>query len=102
MNVAPIEGKLFFDWAVAGLSPDLDGLESGELPKGAVQGQNGFGKAGYEICPPQGQEETYVFALYAIPERLSPAKGFEPHRLREEALAAAGHAGLLAASYGRG
>jgi phosphatidylethanolamine-binding protein (PEBP) family uncharacterized protein len=97
MNAAPVGGKLFFDWALAGLSPDLSGLEEGKLPKGVVTGQNGFGKTGYEICPPRGQTETYVFALYAIPKRLSPTKGFDPHNLREEALAAVGHAGLLAA-----
>ena len=96
MNAAPVEGKLFFDWAVAGLPADLEGNRRRQLPKGAVVGQNGFGKTGYEICPSQGQAETYVFALYAIPKRLSPAKGFDPHRLREEALAAVGHAGLLA------
>ena len=102
MNAAPVEGKLFFDWAVAGLPGDLSGLEEGKLPKGAVQGQNSVGKTGYEICPAQGQTETYVFALYAIPTRLSPAKGFDPHGLREEALAAVGHAGLLAVSAARG
>ena len=100
MNAAPVEGRLFFDWAVAGLPPDLEGLEEGKLPKGAVVGQNGFGKTGYEICPAQGQAETYVFALYAIPRRLSPSRGFNPHGLREEALAAVGHAGLLAVSAG--
>ena len=101
MNVAPVEGRLFFDWAVAGLPANLSGLEEGKLPRGAVQGQNGFGKTDYEICPPQGQAETYVLALYAIPTRLSPAKGFDPHRLREEALAAVGRAGILAVSFGR-
>ena len=101
MNAAPVGGKLFFDWAVAGLPADLPGIEEGKLPRGAVQGQNGFGKADYEVCPPQGGAETYVFVLYAIPTRLSPARGFDPHRLREEALAAVGRAGILAVSYGR-
>lgn len=101
MNVQPIEGKLFFDWALAGIPPSLTGLEAGKLPAGAVQGKNSFGKTGYSICPPQGQGETYVFALYALPKRLSPAKGFDPRTLREEAQAVAGHAGLLAVSYAR-
>jgi phosphatidylethanolamine-binding protein (PEBP) family uncharacterized protein len=102
MNAQPVGGKLFFDWAVAGLDPSLQGLEAGKLPKGAVIGTNSFGKSDYEICPPAGQAETYVFALYALPKRLSPAKGFDPHALREAALGASGNAGLLAVSYARG
>lgn len=101
MNVAPVEGKLFFDWAMAAIDPELQGIEAGRLPAGAVQGRNSFGKLGYELCPAKGQAETHVFVLYAIPKRLSPAKGFDPHRLREEALAASGNAGVLAVSYGR-
>ena len=102
MNVQPVEGKLFFDWAVGGIDPGLGGLEAGKLAKGAVQGKNSFGKADYSICPAKGQAETYVFALYALPERLSPRQGFDPRRLREEVQAVSGNAGLLAAVYGRG
>jgi len=101
MNVAPVQGALFFDWAVAGLPPTLQGLEAGELPKGAVQGQNSFGKAGYSICPAEGAAETYVFALYALPQRLSPKQGFDPHQLREAVQGISANAGLLAVSYGR-
>ena len=100
MNSQPVEGKLFFDWAVAGLSPNLTSLETGRLPGGAVLGQNSFGKSAYEICPPKGSAETYIFALYAVPERLGASKGFDPHQLREEILAQAGNVGLMAAAYG--
>ncbi len=101
MNVQPVGGKIFFDWALAGIDPNLEGIESGRLPKGAVQGQNSFGKADYRICPPQGQSETYVFALYALPKALSAQKGFDPAALRTRAQAISRDAGLLAASYGR-
>jgi phosphatidylethanolamine-binding protein (PEBP) family uncharacterized protein len=101
MNVKPVEGKLFYDWAVAGLDPALDGLDAGRLPKGAIVGRNSFGKVGYSICPAAGGE-TYVFALLAPSKALSPGKGFDPHVLREQALAASGDAGLMAASYDRG
>ena len=94
--------ELFFDWAQAGIDPALSGIESGKLPKGAVQGQNSFAKPGYEICPAPGLAETYVFALYALPEALSPAKGFDPAALRQQVQAISRNAGLLAASYGRG
>lgn len=100
MNAQPVQGKLFFDWAVAGLDPNLTGLETGRLPAGAVLGQNGFGKDTYEICPPKGSAETYIFALYAVPERLGASKGFDPHQLRKEILAQSGNVGLMAAAYG--
>jgi phosphatidylethanolamine-binding protein (PEBP) family uncharacterized protein len=102
LNLEPIEGALFFDWAVAGLEPSLEGLAAGEVPKGAILGKNGFGKEAYSLCPPGGKRETYVFALYALPKALSPKRGFDPAKLREEVLGVAGNVGLLAAAYGRG
>jgi phosphatidylethanolamine-binding protein (PEBP) family uncharacterized protein len=101
MNIQPVEGKLFFSWAVAGLSPELTEMEAGQLPKGAVVGRNGFGRAGYEICP-EGGGETYMFSLFALPKKLSPAQGFDPSALRKEVLDTSGNVGLLALSYARG
>lgn len=102
MNLRPVNGTLFFDWAVAGLSPDLEAIEAGKLPKGAIVGRNGFGKKGYGICPAKGEEETYMFTLFALPEKLSPAQGFDPIALRKEVLGTSGNVGLLALSYLRG
>jgi phosphatidylethanolamine-binding protein (PEBP) family uncharacterized protein len=102
MNVAPVGGKLFFDWALAGIDPSLGELESAKLPKGAVAGQNSFGKSGYEICPPQGSAETYVFTLYALPQRLGAQKGFDPAALRSQVQVISRKAGILAATYARG
>jgi phosphatidylethanolamine-binding protein (PEBP) family uncharacterized protein len=101
MNSQPVGGKLFFDWAVAGIDPSLEGIDAGTLPKGAVVGQNSFGKTDYEICPPKGSPETYIFALYALPKWLAAAKGFEPHQLREAILDVSGNVGLMAAVYAR-
>jgi phosphatidylethanolamine-binding protein (PEBP) family uncharacterized protein len=101
MNLRPVEGKIFFDWAAAGLDPALSEIEAGRLPPGAVVGTNSFGKRGYELCPP-GDGEAYMFALYALPRSLSPKKGFDPGQLREEILAQAGNVGLLPAIYARG
>jgi phosphatidylethanolamine-binding protein (PEBP) family uncharacterized protein len=100
MNVAPVAGKLFVDWAVAGLEPGLTGIEAGKLPKGAVVGTNSFGKRGYEICP-EGSE-VFVFALYALPRSLSPAPGFDARELRKEILGVSGNVGLYSATYTRG
>jgi phosphatidylethanolamine-binding protein (PEBP) family uncharacterized protein len=101
MNVQPVDGKLFFDWAVAKLDPSLNGIESGRLPKGATVGRNSFGDVGYGICPPQGSSETYVFALHAVPHALSPLQGFDPDAARRDILAQAANGGLLTALYER-
>jgi phosphatidylethanolamine-binding protein (PEBP) family uncharacterized protein len=101
MNVQPVEEQLFVDWAVAGLSPNLEGIEAGKLPKGAIKGTNGFGKRGYSICPP-GAGEIYMFAVYALPTPLSPPKGFDARELRREVLGVSGNVGLLPAVYARG
>jgi phosphatidylethanolamine-binding protein (PEBP) family uncharacterized protein len=101
MNTQPVGGKLFFDWAVAGLSPDLEEIEAGKLPKGAVVGRNSFGKTGYAICP-EGSSESYVFLLFALPKKLSPSQGFEPLALRKAVSEVSSNAGLMALSYARG
>jgi len=100
MNMQPVEGKLFVDWAVAGLDPGLQEIEAGKLPRGAVIGTNGFGKRGYSICP-SGAGEIYMFAVYALPTSLSPKPGFDARELRKEVLGVSGNVGLLAALYAR-
>ena len=64
-------------------------------------GTNGFGKRGYSICP-SGAGEIYMFAIYALPQSLSPPKGFDARELRKEILAVSGNVGLLPAVYSRG
>ena len=98
MNVQPVEGKLFVDWAVAGLDPSLSEIVSGQLPKGAVVGTNGFGKQGYSLCP-AGKGEIYMFALYALPKRLGLRPGFDAREARTQILAASGNVGLLPVLY---
>ena len=101
INVKPVDNKLFFDWAVAGLSPKLDGIQTGQLPAEAIQGRNGYGDTGYTICPEGPNAESYVFALYALPKSLNPHPGFNPTTLREQALETARHSGLLIGTYKR-
>ena len=102
MSLQPVEGKLFVDWAVAGLDPSLTSIEAGRLPKGAITGTNSFGKRGYEICPPAGSGEIYMFAVYALPRALAPQKGFDARDLRRQILDVSGNVGLLPATYARG
>ncbi|HMJ23290.1 MAG TPA: YbhB/YbcL family Raf kinase inhibitor-like protein [Terriglobales bacterium] len=102
MNVQPVGGDLFFDWAVAGIDPALSGIDASRLPRGAVVGQNSFEKRGYSICPAAGSSETYMFALYALPKRLAPERGFDPDAFRQQVLAISGSAGFFPVSYVRG
>jgi phosphatidylethanolamine-binding protein (PEBP) family uncharacterized protein len=101
MNVQPVDGQLFVDWAVAGLSPRLEEIEAGKLPSGAVVGTNGFGKAGYSLCP-TGSGEIYMFALYALPRSLELGRGFDAREARGRILDVSGNVGLLPAVYERG
>jgi phosphatidylethanolamine-binding protein (PEBP) family uncharacterized protein len=100
LGLEPVGETLFFNWAVAGLDPSLTEIPTGQLPTGAILGRNGYGKEAYSICPAQGQSETYVFALYALPQALSPKRGFDPMSLRKEVLGLSGDVGLVTAAYG--
>lgn len=100
LSMKPVDNKLFFDWAVAGLPGSLRRLPAGALPAGASVGRNGAGRDSYTLCPPGGAPESYVFTLYALPERLSPPTGFDPAALRARVMTLARHSGLLIASEG--
>ena len=99
-STKPVNGKLFYDWAVASLNPTLKGLNSGALPPGAVTGRNSAGKTAYSICPTGANHESYVFLLYALPQSLHPQPGFDPASLRQQATQIAHHTGLLIGTYG--
>ena len=95
MNVQPVEGRTLLRLGRGGPRSGPRKHRSRQAPEGAVVGTNGFGKRGYSICP-AGAGETYMFALYALPQGLSPAKGFDPLALRKQVLAASGNVGFLA------
>jgi phosphatidylethanolamine-binding protein (PEBP) family uncharacterized protein len=100
-NLAPVHGKLFANWAVAGLSPRLRGVSAGRLPAGAIVGRNSYGQVGYSVCPPKGPSVRLAFLLYALPKKIPVGPGFNAEALREKALHVAESAGLLGASYKR-
>ncbi|HEY5332735.1 MAG TPA: hypothetical protein VIJ21_04245 [Solirubrobacterales bacterium] len=89
VNLKPVKGTLYFDWAITGVDPSLSGLKAGEVPQGAVLGRTGAGKNGYSLCPKGSAQEDYIFSVYAIPKSLSPKQGFEPLAMRNQAGAAA-------------
>ena len=69
----------FTHWILARLDPDLDGLDEGEVPDGAVEGSNDFGEDGYDgPQPPVGDPpHRYVFTLHALGDEsgLGPSAG---------------------------
>jgi phosphatidylethanolamine-binding protein (PEBP) family uncharacterized protein len=100
ISTRPVNDKLYYDWAIAGLNPKLTGLNAGQLPPATITGQNSAGHAGYTLCPPAGKPENYVFLLYALPTSLNPKQGFNPQTLRTQAKQVARHTGLLVGTYG--
>jgi phosphatidylethanolamine-binding protein (PEBP) family uncharacterized protein len=100
ISADPVNDKLFFNWAIADISPSTNVLQAGRVLPGTIVGRNGYGKDGYSICPPHGGSENYVFSLYALPTTLKPAAGFNPATLRKEAQQTARHTALLVATTG--
>lgn len=99
MNLQPVNGKLYFDYAIAGIDPSQEGLRPGEVPKGAVIGRNSAGKAEYSLCPKGTASEEFIVAMYAISKDLSPKKGFEPLALRKKATPLSPVNGIYAVVY---
>jgi phosphatidylethanolamine-binding protein (PEBP) family uncharacterized protein len=86
MNLTESSGNnRVFAWAVAGLKPTPDGvLAAAHLPTSAVLGRNGFGEDGYSVCPSKGNTDHYFVILYALPEKLSLRRGFDPNAVYEQ------------------
>jgi Raf kinase inhibitor-like YbhB/YbcL family protein len=94
-------------WVLFNLPSESRQLEEGippraDLPNGAVQGTNDFGKLGYGgPAPPPGKPHRYFFKLFALDTRLTLRSGAK----RQEVLTALeGHVlgqGELMGTYGR-
>jgi phosphatidylethanolamine-binding protein (PEBP) family uncharacterized protein len=82
VNVQPVKGKLYFDWALAGIDPRVTHLRASEVPTGAVRGRTSSGAKGWSLCPRNSKSETYIFSVYALSKALSPQEGFDPLKLR--------------------
>jgi Raf kinase inhibitor-like YbhB/YbcL family protein len=65
-------GGVWVHWVLYDLPPDTRKLPEAmartpQLPNGALQGRNDFGKIGYNgPCPPRGSAHRYFFKLYAL------------------------------------
>ena len=75
-------GGSTLNWAVAGLSPSLHGLEAGKLPSGAIVGRNSYGRSAYSVCPGKGTAPAVVsIGVIALPRVISVHQGFAPGAL---------------------
>jgi phosphatidylethanolamine-binding protein (PEBP) family uncharacterized protein len=101
LKVNPVNGKLFFDWAVTGLKPTTRGITAGKLPAGAVVGASSNGQTSYYLCPPKGPAEKYLAVLFALPHKLSAKAGFDATTQRLEAVRHANYEGFLFFTYHR-
>ena len=61
-------GGDFVHWSVYNIPPIGVGIAAGQLPLGARQGKNSFGKEGYGgPCPPKGDDaHHYVITVYGL------------------------------------
>jgi len=77
-------GGTFVHWVVAGIDPQMSGVREGELPSGAVVGENSFGDVDYDgpMPPPGDGPHRYVFHLYATKEPLGFKNGDSADTLR--------------------
>ncbi len=102
LDLQPVHGKLFFDWAVAGLSPTAGGVPAGALPAGAVVARNSFGRVDYSICPPKGTVEGhFILRLLALPHALPAKPGFDAEAFYQEAERSTKVVGLAGGVYTR-
>jgi phosphatidylethanolamine-binding protein (PEBP) family uncharacterized protein len=101
LNFAPVKGKLFADWAIAGLKPNVTSLSAGKIPAGTTVGRNGFGQTRYAICPPKGATTTFLVRVYALKEKLSVKPGFDAASFNQAASHSAPFAGEASFTYKR-
>jgi phosphatidylethanolamine-binding protein (PEBP) family uncharacterized protein len=95
----PVHGKLLAAYGVAGIKPDVRRLSAGSVPKGAIIGDNQFGKRGWSICPPKGSRAGYVVLLEPLPRRFPVRPGFDSAALLKRVFPSARFEGRTGFSY---
>ncbi|MFC1938918.1 YbhB/YbcL family Raf kinase inhibitor-like protein [Chloroflexota bacterium] len=78
---------VFTHWVIFSIPADSGGLPEAvpaqtELPSGALQGKNDFGRTGYAgPCPPSGRPHRYQFTVYALDSHLDLKAGASKEQL---------------------
>jgi len=100
-------GQTFVHWVIYNIPADSSGLPPGvsknnTLDDGILQGNNDFGRIGYNgPCPPLGKAHRYFFKVYALDTKLSLKSGATKSQLEA---AMSGHIlaqGEMIGKYGR-
>ena len=66
----------FIHWLIYDIPSSTTSLTAGEVPSGAEQTTNSFGKQGYGgMCPPAGSKHRYVFTVLALQTGLTISDG---------------------------
>ena len=96
-------GGTFVHWALWGVEATTAELPAGQLPAGAEEGRNDFGRRGWNgPCPPRGRaEHRYVFTLVAVSEAVAAAPGASAKQLRKALRGRVLAEGRLTGRYGR-
>jgi len=72
----------FIHWIVYDIPPSTTALAGGQIPPGARQTTNSFGKQGYGgMCPPAGARHRYVFTVLALQTELTVSDQGSPSEL---------------------
>jgi Raf kinase inhibitor-like YbhB/YbcL family protein len=96
-------GGTFVHWVLWGLDAGLPRLGQGQVPAGAREGRNDFGRVGWGgPCPPRGSDpHRYVFTLLALSEPLAVEAGASADIVKRAAEGKVLAEGRLTARYGR-
>ena len=101
--VEDIDADRFVHWSVLQIPRDVDHIDTGAVPRGAVESENSFGKKGWGgPCPPEGDEpHRYVFAVYETDAPLGLDANASPDDVHAALRRHAVRAGKLFGSFGR-
>ena len=96
-------GGDFVHWSLYNIPPIGVGIAAGQLPLGARQGRNSFGKEGHGgPCPPKGDDaHHYVITVYGLRQPIPIDVGTPPAKVRAEIARLALARGTLTTLYGR-
>ena len=96
-------GETFVHWVVYGIPAGAAAVAEGEIPAGAAEGTNGFGRTGWGgPCPPKGDRaHRYVFRLDALSKPLGLSRGATVSQLRSAMSNLVAGEAILTGRYGR-
>jgi Raf kinase inhibitor-like YbhB/YbcL family protein len=96
-------GGTFLHWVLWGLDAGQPGVDQGQVPPGAWEARNDFGRIGWGgPCPPWGSDpHRYVFTLLALSQPLAVEARASADTVKRAAEGKVLAEGRLTARYGR-